>query len=66
MNAGPNLRRGLLLGLVAVVIFSATLPITRLDGKPIGEGRPGPLVARLRAAYLQSAGRAPDALEALP
>ena len=42
------------------------LPITRLDGKPIGEGRPGPLVARLRAAYLQSAGRAPDALEALP
>ena len=27
------------------------LPITRLDGKPVGSGRPGPLHARLHALY---------------
>ena len=27
------------------------LPITRLDGAPIGNGRPGPVFARLHAAY---------------
>lgn len=27
------------------------LPIVRLDGKPVGTGRPGPVYARLRAAY---------------
>ena len=27
------------------------LPITRLDGKPVGNGRPGPIYRRLRAAY---------------
>lgn len=27
------------------------LPITRLDGRPIGDGRPGPLVERMRALY---------------
>ena len=27
------------------------LPITRLDGAPIGNGRPGPIYAKLRAAY---------------
>ena len=27
------------------------LPITRLDGKPVGDGRPGPLHARLLALY---------------
>ena len=42
------------------------LPVTRLDGKPIGTGKPGPLAVRLRAAYLESAGRAPATLEALP
>jgi D-alanine transaminase len=27
------------------------LPITQLDGKPVGNGRPGPIYQRLRAAY---------------
>jgi D-alanine transaminase len=31
------------------------LPITRIDGKPVGDGRPGPIAARLRAAYLKMA-----------
>jgi D-alanine transaminase len=31
------------------------LPITRIDGNPVGEGRPGPVAARLRAAYLKKA-----------
>ena len=28
------------------------LPVTRIDGRPVGDGKPGPLVARLREAYL--------------
>jgi D-alanine transaminase len=28
------------------------LPVVRIDGAPVGEGRPGPLTRRLRAAYL--------------
>jgi D-alanine transaminase len=31
------------------------LPCVRLDGDPIGEGRPGPVVQRLRAIYLDEA-----------
>ncbi len=27
------------------------LPITRIDGRPVGEGKPGPLARRLREAY---------------
>jgi len=27
------------------------LPITRLDGRPVGSGRPGPIYVRLRAGY---------------
>ncbi|NIJ42771.1 D-alanine transaminase [Parvibaculum indicum] len=27
------------------------IPVIRLDGKPVGEGKPGPVGARLRAAY---------------
>jgi D-alanine transaminase len=27
------------------------MPITRLDGKPIGDGRPGPVARRLQQAY---------------
>lgn len=27
------------------------LPVTRLDGQPIGDGRPGPLVERMRTLY---------------
>jgi D-alanine transaminase len=39
-------------------ITSATsilLPVVRLDGTPIGDGRPGPLTLRLRAAFHASA-----------
>ena len=42
-----------------LLLSSATrevLPITSLDGKPVGDGRPGPVYARLYAAY-QSAKR---------
>jgi len=28
------------------------LPVTRIDGKPVGEGRPGPVTRTLRQAYL--------------
>lgn len=37
-----------------LLLTSATkevLPITRYDGRPVGDGRPGPVYARLRAAY---------------
>ena len=42
-------------------ITSATtfvLPVVRLDGQEIGEGRPGPVAARLREIYLSEARRA--------
>jgi len=32
------------------------LPVTRIDGRQIGDGRPGPLGARLRAAYMDHVG----------
>jgi D-alanine transaminase len=38
------------------------LPVVQIDGTPVGEGRPGPLALKLRAAYLAhaaSAERAP-------
>lgn len=31
------------------------LPVVRLDGEPVGDGRPGPLSRKLRAAYLAHA-----------
>jgi D-alanine transaminase len=37
-----------------LMISSATkevLPVTRLDGRPVGDGRPGPVFRRLHAAY---------------
>ncbi len=35
------------------------LPVTRIDGKPVGEGKPGPVAMTLRQAYLDYvAGRA--------
>lgn len=37
-----------------IMITSATkevLPVVRLDGKPVGEGRPGPVYRQLRAGY---------------
>jgi D-alanine transaminase len=34
------------------------LPVVRIDGAPVGEGRPGPLALKLRAAYFAHAGSA--------
>jgi D-alanine transaminase len=34
------------------------LPVVRLDGEPIGDGKPGPLSRKLRAAYLAHAAQA--------
>lgn len=36
------------------------LPITRIDGKPVGDGKPGPTAQRLRAGYLKATDRAPS------
>jgi D-alanine transaminase len=33
------------------------LPITRIDGRKVGDGKPGPVAARLREAYLEVARR---------
>jgi branched-chain amino acid aminotransferase len=33
------------------------VPVTSLDERPIGAGRPGPLYAKLRAAFLDAAPR---------
>lgn len=33
------------------------MPITAIDGKPVGDGRPGPIFKRLRALYLETARR---------
>ena len=35
------------------------LPVVRIDGEPVGEGRPGPLSQKLRAAYLAHAAATP-------
>ncbi len=40
-----------------LLLSSATkevLPITMLDGRPVGQGRPGPVYARLHAGYRQA------------
>ena len=40
-----------------LLLSSATkevLPITRLDGQPVGNGKPGPVYARLLAGYQQA------------
>jgi D-alanine transaminase len=34
---------------------SLVLPVVSVDGKPIGEGRPGPVAARLRRLYIEQA-----------
>lgn len=44
-----------------LLLSSATkevLPITRLDGKPVGSGQPGPVYAKLYAGYQQAKARA--------
>lgn len=33
------------------------LPVVRIDGRPVGDGRPGPVAARLRALYQEMRGR---------
>lgn len=33
------------------------MPITVIDGKPVGDGKPGPMVKRLRELYLENAHR---------
>ena len=33
------------------------MPVTKIDGKPVGDGKPGPLVKRLRELYLENARR---------
>ena len=35
------------------------LPVVRIDGTPVGDGRPGPLALKLRAAYFAHAAAAP-------
>jgi D-alanine transaminase len=34
---------------------SLVLPVIAVDGKPVGEGRPGPVAARLRRLYIEQA-----------
>jgi len=34
------------------------LPVVHIDGAPVGEGRPGPLAQKLRAAYFAHAASA--------
>jgi D-alanine transaminase len=49
-----RLRRDEVEGCDELMLTSATreiLPIVALDGKPVGSGRPGPVYAKLRAAY---------------
>ena len=41
------------------------LPVVRLDGKPVGDGKPGPLSRKLRDAYLAHAEAGPESLSAL-
>jgi D-alanine transaminase len=36
------------------------LPIIRIDGREVGDGKPGPIAARLRSAYLAYAEALPD------
>jgi D-alanine transaminase len=35
-------------------VSNFVLPITRIDGKPVGVGKPGPVATRLREAYLKA------------
>jgi len=49
-----RIRREEVLGADELLLSSATkevLPVTTLDGKPVGTGRPGPVYAQLYAGY---------------
>jgi D-alanine transaminase len=39
----------------AILVGTSTeiMPVATVDGKPIGTGKPGPIAARLQAAYVQ-------------
>lgn len=39
---------------------SFVFPIVRIDGQPVGDGRPGPVAERLRALYIDAARRSAD------
>ena len=39
---------------------SFVFPVVRIDGQPVGDGRPGPVAQRLRALYLDFARRSAD------
>lgn len=42
---------------------ACVIPVVRLDGEPIGDGKPGPITDRLRelyTAYMQNPSKAPD------
>jgi D-alanine transaminase len=46
------------LGAAEAFITSAStfvMPVTRIDGKPVGDGKPGPVVTRLREIYVDHA-----------
>ena len=52
-----RIARAEVFGADEVLLTSATkevLPVTRLDGHPVGSGRPGPVYARLYAGYQQA------------
>ena len=34
--------------------FGGLTPVIEVDGRPIGDGRPGPVTARLRSLYLEA------------
>jgi len=39
---------------------SFAMPVVQIDGKPVGDGAPGPLVRDLRALYIEAALNTPD------
>ena len=39
---------------------SLVMPVVAIDGRPVGDGRPGPLTRRLRALYLERAAAPAD------
>ena len=43
---------------------SFVMPVIKIDEKPVGDGRPGPLARRLRALYLEMAGAGASAAAA--
>lgn len=59
-----KISRAEVLGADELLLSSASkevLPITRLDGKPVGNGAPGPIYEKLYAAYQQAKNRSATA-----